>query len=175
MSARRIAAALRQLADAVEEDIPSQAHDELAVVDVEPGKVSRDGQRGVPTCAGVYFVQWGHDGGAIKIGRTKNICARLKELQTASPIELVLLAYQPGSGREELYYHHCFAHARLRGEWFRPVPELLACIAELRRHTAAVEPATPKQAQPKRKAQPKRVALRANASIEAIDPEVGGG
>lgn len=76
----------------------------------------------------VYFVQ-AACGGPIKIGRAKDIEIRLKSLQSGNPELLVVLAVLWGSWhREERQLHQQFASAHLRGEWFRPTDELLACI-----------------------------------------------
>lgn len=73
----------------------------------------------------IYFIQ---DAAAhlIKIGYTEGDSeGRLKALQTGNPSGLVLLATVPGDKAEERRLHELFAHARDRGEWFRPVPEVL--------------------------------------------------
>jgi hypothetical protein len=77
----------------------------------------------------IYFVQFGADG-PIKIGRARNVAARLVSLQTASPVELVLLGVVPGSVEKERVLHSLFRPLRVRGEWFRPEAELLEFIAE---------------------------------------------
>lgn len=146
MNNGKIAAAFRLLAEAVDD---AGERVERDGVEVAASPQRRDLHRDAPNCSGVYFVRYG-ERGEIKIGRTKNIRDRLRRLQTTSPIELVLLAYRPGSGHEEKHYHHCFAHARTYGEWFRPVPELLACIEELRRALPAVEPMPAEPAKPVR-------------------------
>lgn len=62
----------------------------------------------------------------IKIGFTAgNGEDRRRDLQTGCPGELVLLWEIEGSRQEEAAWHERFAGARERGEWFRPVPELL--------------------------------------------------
>jgi hypothetical protein len=84
-----------------------------------------------PGAQKVYFVQ--AEKGLIKIGRALAVGVRLAELQTGSPLELTLLVdavARPGLTEAEL--HKTFASARVRGEWFHPVPELLALVAKLR-------------------------------------------
>lgn len=76
---------------------------------------------------GVYFVQQGEDG-PIKIGFSDDVEHRLATLQTGSPYPLRLLLVIPGSQSKEASFHSKFADARLSGEWFRPVPELLSFI-----------------------------------------------
>jgi hypothetical protein len=78
----------------------------------------------------IYFIQ--ADGvGHIKIGFTDGDDAeiRLATLQTGSPVPLRLIGTRPGGLEEEKDFHRRFASARAHGEWFQPVPELLAVIA----------------------------------------------
>ncbi len=63
----------------------------------------------------VYFVRFGNK---IKIGRAKDVKARLRSLQAMSPVPLKLLWSQPGGARIELQYHHKFKDCRAHGEWF---------------------------------------------------------
>lgn len=75
----------------------------------------------------VYFVQ--AENGLIKIGVSNDPRARLRSLQTGSPVDLTLLGAAPGRGREmEAELHERFAAHRVRGEWFQPAPELIAYI-----------------------------------------------
>lgn len=67
----------------------------------------------------------------IKIGVTAGDAEnRLQTLQTGCPGNLVLLLEIEGSEQDEGAWHERFAGARERGEWFRPVPELLLAIME---------------------------------------------
>jgi hypothetical protein len=77
----------------------------------------------------VYFIRAGS--GLIKIGVASCPIRRRAELQTAAPSILRLLGTIPGIGSGgETRLHAQFAGARSHGEWFRPVPELLAYIAK---------------------------------------------
>lgn len=69
--------------------------------------------------------------GHIKIGFTDGEDAgeRLATLQTGSPVPLRLLGTLPGSLEDEKDLHRRFAAHRVTGEWFKPVPELLAIIS----------------------------------------------
>lgn len=103
---------------------PGLSHDECActpVVCLDPPPPARDGE--------VYFVQAAT--GQIKIGHSGYALSRLECLQTGSPVRLRLLAVTPGSMVLEHELHRRFASARLHGEWFRPVPELLTFIKEI--------------------------------------------
>lgn len=76
----------------------------------------------------VYFIQ--SEEGPIKIGFSDDPAKRLDQLQVASPSQLRLLGSLPCKSTREAAIHGYFAEHRLRGEWFRPAPELLAWIAE---------------------------------------------
>jgi hypothetical protein len=76
----------------------------------------------------IYFVQV--ESGPIKIGFTiKKIRSRLHELQGGNHETLHLLGLiQPATKELELQLHRRFEAHWIRGEWFRPVPELLQFI-----------------------------------------------
>ncbi len=76
----------------------------------------------------IYFIQAG-EGGPIKIGFAESVTKRFRTLQTGHHEKLVLLTYLDGNVRQERRLHREFRAARIRGEWFRPTPELLAFIA----------------------------------------------
>lgn len=79
----------------------------------------------------VYFIQRGEDG-PIKIGVSVDVAGRLRTLRAASQEPLVLLGTLPGGAGLEQALHDRFRDQRVRGEWFRPSPELLrlACGGE---------------------------------------------
>lgn len=77
----------------------------------------------------VYFIQ-PLGGGLVKIGSSRNPEGRLQRMQTGSPVLLRLVGLMPGGTPAELELHERFAEHRVRGEWFRPAPELLELIAE---------------------------------------------
>ncbi len=81
----------------------------------------------------IYFVQVGARG-SIKIGFTANPKAarRISSLQTANPSRLRLLFCLYGCKKQEAALHERFDYARVRGEWFHPVPELLDHIDRMR-------------------------------------------
>ena len=79
----------------------------------------------------VYFIRREGDG-AIKIGWTGSVHGtRMGGLQVGSVEVLTLVATIPGSQEVERQWHSRFAYANIRGEWFKPVPELLDAIAYL--------------------------------------------
>jgi hypothetical protein len=53
-----------------------------------------------------------------KIGTTSNLRARLRVLQTGSPVRLQVLWSCPGGRRLEAWLHEIYKHWRLEGEWF---------------------------------------------------------
>lgn len=77
----------------------------------------------------VGFVYAITDGSAIKIGWTRShpgrSGGRLSQLQTAHPLELRLIGAFLSSQRHEAELHAKFSQHRLRGEWFRYVPEIV--------------------------------------------------
>jgi hypothetical protein len=79
----------------------------------------------------VYFVQTA-GGGLIKIGFTTNLEARVRDLQTSSPVALCVLATLSGGESLEAELHERFASYRKHGEWFEPAPELLSFVSSLR-------------------------------------------
>ncbi len=84
-----------------------------------------------PTCRGVYFVS--SDGHYVKIGKARNIDARLRRLQVGVPQPLKLLAFVRGGDlQDERELHRTFGHLRTRGEWFEPDVELWRFVVDLR-------------------------------------------
>lgn len=78
----------------------------------------------------VYFIGAEPDG-PIKIGVAKDVASRMVTLQVAMPQTLRLLAAVKGGIAKEREYHRQFEPLKMRGEWFRRGPELLALIATL--------------------------------------------
>ena len=89
-------------------------------------KMGQDGESGGLT----YFVQAGGRGGPIKIGATRHLEKRMRALATAHYEELTVLGALPHDNYDEDYLLARFHKHRIRGEWFRPVPELVE-LAEL--------------------------------------------
>jgi hypothetical protein len=75
----------------------------------------------------VYFVQAGEDG-PIKVGWTANPPRRFAVLQSNHYEELRILGTYRGSRADEALLHLELAEHRIRGEWFRPTPEVLAVV-----------------------------------------------
>jgi hypothetical protein len=87
----------------------------------------------------VYFVQCNGADGPIKIGWTRGLRGRLKELRIANPYRLTVLGALKGRATQEAQIQARFKHLRVAGEWFTPAPELLAFIREHARKTWRTE------------------------------------
>ena len=75
----------------------------------------------------VYFIQ-SSTSKAIKIGYSSEVDKRLPSLQTGNESKLDIIHQLPGTKETEAYLHDRFKAYRMEGEWFMPVPELLAWI-----------------------------------------------
>lgn len=66
----------------------------------------------------VYLIRASN--GVVKIGKTRNLAQRLKDLNTASPLDLELLGsvYYALGDQLELELHAQYADKRIKGEWF---------------------------------------------------------
>jgi hypothetical protein len=78
----------------------------------------------------VYFIEVG-PGGPIKIGTSRNVRQRLRQLQAKSAAPLSLWGTVPGGEDLEEEYHRMWHHLRRPGEQFEPAPDLLAWIRRL--------------------------------------------
>ncbi|WP_163836928.1 GIY-YIG nuclease family protein [Spartinivicinus ruber] len=93
-------------------------------LDKARSKVKPKSERSLPKGVSyIYFVQAGEDG-LIKIGRTKDVQARMCSLNSASPVELKLLGVFKAKDYMEKILHEEFAKYRVKGEWFKPVEEI---------------------------------------------------
>lgn len=73
-----------------------------------------------PTTTPQEFVYVIHAEGTnrVKIGRTKDIASRLRDLRTASPFPLRLIELYPASRKLETIMHRKLKQYRRSGEWF---------------------------------------------------------
>ena len=95
-----------------------------------------------PPLAGIgSIVYYARRGNVIKIGFTESPGARFTAFV---PDEI--LAFEPGSGREERMRHKQFWHLRCRGEYFRLEPELLEHTRQLRQIHGDPDPSWPTSA-----------------------------
>lgn len=88
--------------------------------DMWPGRVSV-----------VYFAQE-RSSGAIKIGTSTQVDKRIRTLEKMWRSEIALVATVAGAFRVEAWMHDRFKELHIGHEWFRPEPELLNYIEELR-------------------------------------------
>jgi len=79
----------------------------------------------------VYFMKPKKRKGPIKIGCSEVPPDRLEALSAWSPWPLELMGAVPGALQDEQFLHNCFANLHTHREWFRPGPELIACIAKI--------------------------------------------
>ena len=86
----------------------------------------------------VYFVR-AEGLGLIKIGYARDALERLRTIGVCCPVEVTLLAsmWVKDGKATEAQLHRRFKVDRVRGEWFRETPDLLAAIEEVR--TAPVD------------------------------------
>lgn len=87
----------------------------------------------------IYFVRFGLTGN-IKIGRTVNLKGRLQVMQVSHPEVIQVLAIGVGDVHTESAIQRRFKADRVRGEFFRPSPALMAFIDDVRRATPALPP-----------------------------------
>jgi hypothetical protein len=72
----------------------------------------------------IYIVQMGSDG-PVKIGFSKRPHVRIRSLSVSSPADLKVIAIIKGDTFTEAELHKRFEYAHIKGEWFKPVPELV--------------------------------------------------
>ena len=77
----------------------------------------------------IYFVRAGKH---VKIGVAEDPRSRFATLQTASPVDLEMMAIAPGSFAEESAYHKSFSANRKRGEWYKITPEIREVVNGIR-------------------------------------------
>lgn len=78
----------------------------------------------------LYVIQSG-DFGPVKIGRSKNVAARLRSLQTGQHERIRLLGVGVGLGHLEGDAHYAFRPIRVQNEWFQwaePVREFVKML-----------------------------------------------
>jgi len=99
-----------------------------------------DARRSIAEADGSYTVYFIQENGidAIKIGVTGDLQQRLSSMRVNTPHELEMLVEIDADTRLEKYLQRRFAYAHIRGEWFRPVPELIKCIGKCDAETLVV-------------------------------------
>lgn len=77
--------------------------------------------------------------GLIKIGFTKgSVRKRLSNVQSSSPDSIRILLSMHGDRLQEKSLHDRFAASHVRGEWFKPSPDLLDYIARHLTHGSEI-------------------------------------
>lgn len=71
----------------------------------------------------VYLAQI--EPGPIKVGIANDPLRRLDDIQVASPYDVTILRITWGGADLERYLHHRWRKHKIRGEWFKPVEEIL--------------------------------------------------
>lgn len=77
----------------------------------------------------IYFIR-GKESGNIKIGFSINPEKRKSNLQTAHYEELEFIGIMNGSLEDESKIKEFFSEFKIRGEWYRPVKEVLDYVKE---------------------------------------------
>ncbi|MES2602127.1 MAG: GIY-YIG nuclease family protein [Pseudomonadota bacterium] len=93
----------------------------------------------------VYFLE---GGGRIKIGHSRDVAARVRNIATSSPIKLGLLGSVDGSHKVEKAVHRMLAEHRVKGEWFVDCPQVRAVLDLMREHGSGVIPLEPPKPPP---------------------------
>jgi hypothetical protein len=104
---------------------PERISDEVLAIWLRPAK----GVSNLPTGPLVYFLVG--TPGFVKIGYTRNLAARVIDLQVGCPAPLELAAWVAGPPSLEREYHNRFATLRCAGEWFKLEPAIQAEIDHL--------------------------------------------
>ncbi len=71
--------------------------------------------------------------GNLKIGITRHVDKRLQHIRSANYEAIELIKSVPATPQRERAVHAAFAGHRIRGEWFRPTPEILEWVKRLGR------------------------------------------
>lgn len=83
----------------------------------------------------IYFIEQ-PDCGAVKIGYTRDMMTRVRNIATFCPLRLQLIGLIAGTTADEEALHRRFAEHRNHGEWFRRCPEIdAAMLAPVTDHT----------------------------------------
>lgn len=78
----------------------------------------------------IYFIS-APECARIKIGYSSSVATRFRALQSASPVELTLLAAADATANIEKAVHHKFIAYRAKDEWFRSHKALLDFIDKI--------------------------------------------
>jgi hypothetical protein len=90
-------------------------------------RMTQDAKRG-SRYGRIYFIS---NGAAIKIGFAKDVEARMRDLQVANHMPLLLMGSIAAPQSDERQFHDRLEPHRLLGEWFTMHPNVYDLIAEL--------------------------------------------
>ena len=79
----------------------------------------------------IYAIQAGD--GPIKIGKSRKVSSRLKELQVSSHLDLKLLAECNWHDQNEVILHEYLKDSYIRGEWFDPTEKVMLVVEFLKK------------------------------------------
>lgn len=99
----------------------------------------------------VYFIQFGSDG-PVKIGFTRRVERRFREIKASSPFPLVLIGVCLEGTREmEATLHRKYKNYRMHGEWFSPEKSIIETARSYKYEMlpSSIEPRLPRSMRPK--------------------------
>jgi hypothetical protein len=97
----------------------------------EAGRIMRFTELSAPSRSGVYYVLASN---RVKIGKSRNIASRVKNLKTGSPRPVFLVAYEIGDPTSlETAAHERWKAYRRHREWFACEGELATWLLKARR------------------------------------------
>lgn len=111
-----------------------------AVINSMPSLALPPRRARVPREQVIYFLR---GGGLIKVGTTDQLRARIRGIQSMSPVRLDLIMVAPGDVEREEIIHQRLQHSRHHGEWFEPSDALIRVMwmaAENGRRWRALRP-----------------------------------
>jgi hypothetical protein len=94
-----------------------------------------------PSEEGVIYFLLAEQVNVIKIGFARHVRSRVSDLQTASPVPLILLGTMAGRQEDEQALHRRFSSLRSHREWFRAEPELWEFVEQHATLLVTIEPA----------------------------------
>lgn len=103
-----------------------------AYVRYEAGRIAA-ARNAPPGHTWIYFME--AEGGRIKIGRARNLMARLGSIRAGSPVSVKVLVAFLAKPHVEDDLHRQFAACRIRGEWFTPDKQLVAFVESIKQRT----------------------------------------
>lgn len=89
--------------------------------------------RSLKSASVVYYFTLAQEGPSpIKIGVSRSVVSRWRQFQESMPFKVIPLAAEIGNNQTESRRMEEFSRFCIRGEWFRPAPEILSLIESIR-------------------------------------------